>query len=278
MADAIARLIELDQAHPKRILVIGDVIDDLWVHGELGECQDGCPKFVEKSRVRTPGGAANAARQLDRWNSGAPSWLYAQAFVPPSSTKIRYICDGKIVFRNDVEGAPNKLHLEQCRHVIMGALPKCHAVLISDYDKGFLTPEFIRSVISQCHYLTKCIPVVADAKRRAEVYSGAVIKANEEWRIRNLGMYHGNALITRGAKPPVKINSDWVLEDNLPLVTCVNHVGAGDCFAAHLTLALAHGLTLEEAATIAHSAGRVYVQRPHGKPPTPQEILEDMRG
>lgn len=58
-------------------------------------------------------------------------------------------------------------------------------------------------------------------------------------------------------------------------VNCVSHVGAGDCFAAHLVLALAHGFSLEDAAAIAHSAGRVYVQHEHNRPPMPEEIAED---
>ena len=62
----------------------------------------------------------------------------------------------------------------------------------------------------------------------------------------------------------------------LTSVKCVNHVGAGDCFSAHLVLALAYGFTLEDAAVIAHSAGRVYVQHQHSRPPLPQEVREDM--
>jgi sugar/nucleoside kinase (ribokinase family) len=56
----------------------------------------------------------------------------------------------------------------------------------------------------------------------------------------------------------------------------VNHVGAGDCFAAHLTLALAYGFSLKEAAGLAHSAGRVYVQSFHNHPPFPTDIAADM--
>ena len=59
-------------------------------------------------------------------------------------------------------------------------------------------------------------------------------------------------------------------------VECVNHVGAGDCFAAHLALAMAHSLSLVDAVAIAHSAGRVYVQHPHNRPPTPDEIKKDL--
>ena len=47
------------------IVVIGDTMVDRWVHGHADQCQDGCLKFVEKSRVEVPGGAANAARCLN---------------------------------------------------------------------------------------------------------------------------------------------------------------------------------------------------------------------
>jgi len=57
---------------------------------------------------------------------------------------------------------------------------------------------------------------------------------------------------------------------------CVNHVGAGDCFGAWLTLGLAHGLRLQEAARLAHAAGRVYVRHPHNRPPWPHEIRKEL--
>jgi D-beta-D-heptose 7-phosphate kinase/D-beta-D-heptose 1-phosphate adenosyltransferase len=59
-------------------------------------------------------------------------------------------------------------------------------------------------------------------------------------------------------------------------VHCVNHVGAGDCFASIMTLSLAHGLSLEDSAFIAYSAGRIYVQHRQGRPPWPHEIRKDM--
>ena len=45
------------------ILVIGDSMLDVYVHGTYDSCQENCPKFVEKERYRVPGGAANAAMQ-----------------------------------------------------------------------------------------------------------------------------------------------------------------------------------------------------------------------
>ena len=43
----VVQVYESSKAKRKRIVVIGDVIVDRWIHGALAECQDGCPKFVE---------------------------------------------------------------------------------------------------------------------------------------------------------------------------------------------------------------------------------------
>lgn len=272
MADrAIDRLIEMDRASPKSILVLGDAIEDVWVHGTLHECQDGCPKFVEHHRVSVPGGAANAARQLTEWCSRA--YLNAGTYTPVSSVKTRYVVDGRIVFREDAE---HPVHCPQIYLAILRAVRNYHAVLISDYDKGTLSRDFIRQVISECKVL-----VVSDAKREPEIYAGSILKCNNNYCNRH------QAALLRWPYPVICTSGDYTPDVYLPSresrdiphrpkVTCVNHVGAGDCFAAHLVLALAHGLLMEDAAEVAHSAGRVYVQREHGLPPLPQEIKDDL--
>lgn len=111
---------------------------------------------------------------------------------------------------------------------------------------------------------------MADVKRGPEVYGGCLTKGNTEWYLK-----HGIAsVVTRGAEPPLVSGSPISL--NLAPVSCVNHVGAGDCFAAHLVLGLTHGLSLTDAASVAHSAGRVYVKFRHNRPPFPKEIAADM--
>src|SRR5436190_104984 len=57
------------------------------------------------------------------------------------------------------------------------------AVLLSDYDKGMLTAEFIREVIDLC--ARSGVWCVADAKHKSSIYVGAIIKGNLEWYLRN---------------------------------------------------------------------------------------------
>jgi D-beta-D-heptose 7-phosphate kinase / D-beta-D-heptose 1-phosphate adenosyltransferase len=291
----IDMLIEANERTPKKICVIGDSMEDVWLHGTLSAGQEGCPLFREESSVTTPGGAANAARQLHRWNSHtsliAPlracsmsePWKQIDGELAFSCSsmpvKVRMLVDGKVVFRSDRDSAyfTNDYNRDECRRLALSAVRSMgfDAVLISDYEKGFLDEDLIGAVIRACE--DQKIPCVADAKRDAAFYQGAVIKGNDAWLGKNLGHKIHPSVITKGAGGAFVLYPDhthWVKAG--PPVTCVNHVGSGDCFAAHLTLALAHGLTLKEAALVAHAAGRVYVTHEHCRPPWPHEIRKDI--
>lgn len=240
------------------LLVIGDAMTDVYVYGTLQSCQDGCQKFVEASRVALPGGAANAARSLMHQDC---TIAFPQSI--DISIKTRLIADGRIVFRLDNDAIP--IDTDYRRSVLAALALPLDGVLISDYDKGALSESLLREVITTC--IHRGIPCVADVKRGAWLYSGAIRKGNED--------YDGACEVrTRGQRPPT-VDGHTVPHPNTP-VTLLNHVGAGDCFAAHLLLALANGAKLVDACTFAHSAGRVYVQHRHNYPPSIQEISVDL--
>jgi D-beta-D-heptose 7-phosphate kinase/D-beta-D-heptose 1-phosphate adenosyltransferase len=277
--ELIDRLIAADRETPKRICVIGDEMVDEWVIGSLAACQDGCPCFKAGETIRTAGGAANAQRQLENWQS------VVDRFCPDIEPcrKTRFVQDGKIVFRADADTYAANLtskELKEFRDRILKTLANdgYDAVLLSDYDKGALDKATIRSIMEICDY--RRIPVVADAKQHPSFYGGAYLQFNDAYaaRFADFIMTDYRAVNTRGHLPPrILIPNPWLdpKPDRQPVVSR-NHVGAGDCFAAHLTLALAHGFQLEEAATIAHAAGRVFVQHLYGRPPWPHEIRRDL--
>ncbi len=303
----IDRLIAADRETKKRVCVVGCSMRDLYIHGDLLPSQDGCMKFVERRHVEIPGGAAGAARQLFHWGCNAElvsllpyavhsdeSWnQFSYDYSLESRrmpTKTRYIDpSGRIVFRHDLDNGYglDANGMRDAREQALKAVQSCpwDAVLISDYEKGFVDEVMIESVIAHCN--AKGIPVVADAKRPPGAYQGAILKCNQEYEQKFVDILSdfppfnsdkfGGFVVTRGANTPVMgtKTSTWAEWDRLPPVICKSHVGAGDAFSAHLVLALAHGFSLEEAATIAHSAGRVYVQHEHGRPPWPHEIERD---
>lgn len=262
----------------RAIAVVGDVMVDRWYCGALTECQDGCKKFVQQEVTVTPGGAANAERSLHHWENLRTSLHgFSQNDCP---VKHRYLVNGEIVFRVDDDGPATRgagygwardLALEMVRHA--------DGVLLSDYDKGFLTPEFIREVAVRC--AMRSVPCVVDAKRNPIIYGGALVKCNLAYYTKwaNYFAEGDNAVVTRGNKCPVIVPQHPLVECGVVgEVECANHVGAGDCFAAHLVLGLVCGLHLKEAAAFAHSAGRVYVQHLHSRPPRPVEVAADLAG
>lgn len=272
MMNLASRLILEDRRKPRRILFAGDAMTDVYVWGNTTLCQDGCDKFVEKGRVEVPGGAANAARSIDRWLASRMC-----PYNPDScQVKTRFTVSDQIVFRHDAERLDRDQFPLQSRLIEALETWGAEGVLISDYDKGLLTPDFIRHIIDWCE--VRGVPCVADVKRDAPLYRGAIIKGNAEWwRTRSVPI-GTRWVMTSGADLPTTSDGYQCGPHHQPRVRCVNHVGAGDCFAAHLTLALACDFSLKEAAIVAHAAGRVYVQRRHNCPPHPDEVVRDLDG
>ena len=277
MKDLVVRLMSRLREDRKPVLIIGDTIIDRWVTGRQLPCQDGCPKFVKESVRDTTGGAANAANCLSQWPIRVNlCGMSGDGYIP---VKTRCVEDGRILYRVDDDREENRDNHEMydwVRNYGFELVRTAGAVLLSDYDKGLLTTEFIANISAKCQRYG--IPCVADAKRRPEVYKGCIIKSNQAWYEANRGFswpdVSAGIVTTYGGDSPT-INC-CVMDGNMPPVNCVNHVGAGDCFAAHLVLCLAYGFSLKEAAALAHSAGRVYVQHPYNRPPAPNEIAADL--
>jgi len=266
------QLIDAVTKQRKRVAILGDAMTDKWIYVCVEDCQDHCKKLVTEKVICTPGGAANAENCLSQWNVKYTTHTYPTPYWP---TKTRFLdADGKILYRWDDERTRWKV--DRKWHDAALEMVNCaDAVLLSDYDKGFLTPEFIAEVVSLC--AKRGTPCIADCKRAPEVYAGCVLKGNEDWCFKHIanGVLSAQIVMTRGPRKPVLDAGDTITKEWSDVVL-VNHVGAGDCFAAHLALALAYGFRLKDAAAIAHSAGRVYVQFPHNRPPLPSEIVRDM--
>ena len=114
---------------------------------------------------------------------------------------------GRIVFRHDLDNGYglDANGMNAARNAVLAALREVRfdAVLISDYDKGFLNESLIWETIDLC--VARQIPVVADAKRRFDVYRGATLKVNEDYRrkhgVESASPFQG-VVVTRGCQHP----------------------------------------------------------------------------
>ena len=195
---AVLELLERGFAQVK-ILVIGDLMLDRYVIGEVERISPEAPVPVLRhaQRYERPGGAANVAMNLAGlgceailcgfWGSDAEQAELARLLEGsrvdtvgvvssslPTISKTRIVARTQQVLRLDIESREpypaEELARLQARAT--GLVSKVHAVILSDYAKGVLTPEICGAVMRAAR--AAGVPVLVDPKTRDfSKYSGA---------------------------------------------------------------------------------------------------------
>ena len=309
----------LEAAKTKRILVIGDAMLDQYVWGDASRLSPEAPVPVVRVDRETAvaGGAANVAvnlaalgaraelfarigedadgRRLRALLEGSGAALAAGSVSPavPTIVKTRVVCRRQQVCRLDREADPAAYALSDADLAALApAAARADAILLSDYAKGMLVPESIRSILA----LPGRPPIVAlDPKPRPGVdYSGVSLMTPnraEAMRLAGLDDVPGPfpaervcAAIHERFAPEhlvVTLGPDGMLlsEGGRPLEripTFAREVfdvsGAGDTVVAALTLALAAGFPLADAARFANTAAGVVVGKLGTATATPDEL------
>lgn len=183
----------------KRLLVVGDVMLDKYIFGEVRRISPEAPVPVVHSTYQTeqPGGAGNVAMNLShlgastqvigftggdenerllakslRANEISPCLVISNDF--PTITKQRILGGRQQMLRLDTERLDARPQNDYDRLIsaVLAHLPGCHAVVLSDYAKGVLTPEVCQQVIQAARDLS--IPVLVDPKNSDFIrYRGA---------------------------------------------------------------------------------------------------------
>jgi D-beta-D-heptose 7-phosphate kinase/D-beta-D-heptose 1-phosphate adenosyltransferase len=172
-----------------RLLVVGDVMLDKYIWGEVGRISPEAPVPVVRAthESRQPGGAANVAMNLARLgaqttlfgftggdedehllaeslrsNGIDPQFTISSGF--PTITKLRILGGRQQMLRLDNERLGTRSNDDYLRLVesITAHLPTCHAIVLSDYAKGVLSPDVCQTIIARARQLN--IPVLVDPK------------------------------------------------------------------------------------------------------------------
>lgn len=167
-------------------------------------------------------------------------------------------------------------------------------VILSDYNKGLFCRSTAKLLIDRCHDLG--VPTIVDPKKDWSLWRGCtvfkpnLIEAAEflrqtptwvvaNWRqatddLRNMVSCR-SVVITNGSGGVFGLdwNGHFHYQPARPVPEVRSVIGAGDCFAAVLALAVAHGYKVEDAAQVAYEAGAVYVQNKHNEPIWPHQLL-----
>ncbi|MBK8312772.1 MAG: D-glycero-beta-D-manno-heptose-7-phosphate kinase [Acidobacteria bacterium] len=297
----------INEFHARSVVVLGDLMLDEFIWGEVRRISPEAPvPVVEVKRESWHlGGAGNVVSNILELGARAvPIGIVgddraasqmrdefakckAETFglvtdrLRPTTRKTRIVAHSQQMVRADREDrTPINEEIEhQVLRAFNTAIETADAVIISDYDKGLLTPRLLDQVISAARQKNK--PVCLDPKirnfmhyRRVDVITPNQIEAERAAnieivdeasliaaarRIREM-LDCRNVLITRGEHGMSLLDD----HDNLTHIPTVARevydvTGAGDTVIATLTLAIASGASLREAAIIANHAAGVVV-------------------
>jgi D-beta-D-heptose 7-phosphate kinase/D-beta-D-heptose 1-phosphate adenosyltransferase len=173
----------------KRLLVVGDVMLDKYIWGDVGRISPEAPVPVVRATHQSeqPGGAANVAMNIARLgartgligftggdederllvqslrSSGIDTdFIVSEGF--PTIAKARILGGRQQMLRLDYEKPGTRPQADYDRLIerVLAKLPGCDALLISDYAKGTFTHEVCQTLIQAARKLK--IPVLVDPK------------------------------------------------------------------------------------------------------------------
>jgi rfaE bifunctional protein kinase chain/domain len=290
----------------KRILVLGDVMLDEFIWGRVERISPEAPVPVVEVESETYmlGGAANVVHNLialgcragicglvgeDRAGRQVLE-LLDQLEVPnqglivcqdrPTTVKTRVVAHSQQMVRVDRESrreCPGD-SLQAMQAFLAEELPRCDAVIVSDYAKGVISRAVLDTVQQQAS--SGRLVVSVDPKVvNMPLYTGATVVTPNHYEalaaarispqgdraveragrmlLENLGA--GAILITQGERGMTLVTPEGM--DHVPTMAkqVFDVTGAGDTVISTLTLGLVSGLSLPEAAVMANVAAGVVV-------------------
>ena len=316
----------LHQMRERNVVVLGDVMLDEFIWGDVSRISPEAPvPVVDIKRESTHlGGAANVLANLLALGANAcVIGVIGQDFAGerirssvrdksalqtddlliaddsrPTTIKTRIIAHNQMVVRADREHRTPVSGDIEARIIgaVKSAIENAHALIVSDYDKGVITPRILAEVLPSAYGR---MPVLIDPKlRNFDVYRPATLVTPNHYealQLTNLEEDSDGALQTAAKKIRARLGCDAVLvtrgergmmlvEGNLDPVfveTAAREVydvtGAGDTVVATLAAALAAGASMTEAAVLANQAAGIVVGKLGTATASAQEILETIQ-
>jgi bifunctional ADP-heptose synthase (sugar kinase/adenylyltransferase) len=240
-----------------KILLIGDDCEDVYQYGTIDRISPEAPVPVFKLSYeeRRPGMAGNVFRNLESLGCDV-DYLHGEKSV---KTRLIDIRSKQHIVRIDNDVKSNPLE-------ILTEIPKIYdAIVISDYDKGTVTYDLIKEMLS-----TK-IPVFVDTKKTDLLQlEGAWVKINE-LEYSKIRSECSGLIVTKGSKgAEAKYHN---LSLSAPEVEVADVTGAGDTFLAALTVEWLRKNSLESAIKYAINAASITVQKFGVYAPTEDELI-----
>lgn len=267
----------------KTVLVVGENGLDEFFYGDVPRVapEAPCLVFNPKQITRNPGLAKNVSENI---RSLRPDWTvrFLGPFVP--ILKRRYVdsVSNQFLFRVDEnDHVPNPLTFEYFKKWEQTNGQKPDVVVFSDYNKGYLTEEFLETALDFCT-CEQNIPTLLDTKKLLGGWSSCaeIVKINLKEFLEHKNCeyppnrYCHNLVVTRGPE-----GADIYYEgDNIPTrvngyptpIGCL--AGAGDCVLAALTIKYLETNDLKQSVQYANAVAAIAVSKRGVVTVTQQEV------
>jgi len=211
----------------------------------------------------------------------------------PTTQKTRIIAGTQQIVRVDKEKTNylNKQVEQKVINFINSYLKEWDALVITDYGKGFITESLISKVkeLTQKYYR----PIIGDIKPAAHIpyfKNITLLTPNQKEASEISGtkdvtimgkiiqkQLKCNVLITRGADGMTLFENNKNIHFPTKAKEVFDVVGAGDTIAALISLSLASGANLKEAAVIANHAAGIVVGKIGTATVSPEELINDLK-
>lgn len=210
-----------------KILVIGESCKDVYHYGRVERISPEAPVpiFNKQYSEIKEGMSKNVCLNLISLNQKY-DLLTNNDNYEDTIRKERYIDNNfnKQVFRVDLNDKTNPLDLNKAKNI---KFDEYDALIISDYNKGFIQPDDIKKIIKKNN-----LPVFVDSKKNnLECFNGCYLKINELEHNKLTNIVNKDKLIvTLGKKGAMYKNTIYSSFESKVFDTC----GAGDTFIAAL--------------------------------------------
>jgi rfaE bifunctional protein kinase chain/domain len=220
-AERKERLLALiDGFSSRRVLIVGDLIADEFIYGEVARVSREAPVLILKydATEMVAGGAGNAAnnvaalggrarltgligadaegrRLLASYHRGVERAYIVRAHGYRTPVKTRILAGGVHAARQQVVRIDRETDWPLAPDVgrafakkVAGLADACDAVVLSDYGSGLITPllaDAIRRAVARKHR-RRAVPVLVDSRHRLSEYRGLTICTPNESEVEQL--------------------------------------------------------------------------------------------
>ena len=259
---------DIQQPKQYTFLIIGEECVDLYRYGKCKRLSPEAPVAIvleEKSETR-PGMAANVSKNIESLGHKTILISNGKEIIKERIVDHQH---GQQLLRIDKNDHCEPLKLSWIKDVL-DDINKCDATIISDYDKGFLTPKIIAKILP---LLPK--PIFVDSKKNdLSPYEDCILKINQFEHLKVVQYPKEYELIVTCGEEGAKYKNKRYPVKKIEIKDIC---GAGDSFISAFAISYLDSNNFSKAIRFANACASVSVTVPGVYSPTLEEVMNDIR-